>query len=320
MSNLITIIVPVYNVEKYLDRCIESIVNQTYRNLEIILVDDGSPDGAPAICDKWAEIDNRITVIHKQNAGVAAARNDALAIAKGDYIAFVDGDDYCFQKQYETLYRNLIDNDADISMCLYYESDVEIDTPPSVVESVLLQDSNECLKHICVGDYAYGVLWNKLYKYSVVKGIVMPHLKCSQDLPYNYYAFKNAKIIALSNEQLYFYRNRPDATTKSSFKAASFDAIKAREIILNNEINSFKLKPYAVKGYVNSNYAILSEIITNNAFMDKFSEIRDSILKYRKDILFSKHYVLYDKIKTIILYFSPKLYKRMTLNRKLKFH
>ena len=315
-SPLISVIVPVYNVEKYLDRCIESIVNQTYKNLEIILVDDGSPDNSPKICDKWAEIDNRIIVIHKQNAGVAAARNDALAIAKGEYIAFADGDDYCFQKQYETLYRNLIDNDADISMCLYYESDIEIDAPPLIEQSVIVHNSNECLKHVCVGDYAYGVLWNKLYKHDVVRGIIMPDLKCSQDLPYNYFAFKNANLIAICKEQLYFYRNRKTSTTKSKFKIGAFDAIKAREIILNGELNNRNLKPYAVKGYVKSNFAILSEIITNNAFTDKFSYVRDSILIYKNEILFTKHYVFYDKIKTIILYFSPKLYKRMTLKRK----
>ena len=126
MNQLIIIIVPVYKVEPYLDRCVQSIVNQTYANLEIILVDDGSPDNCPAMCDAWAEKDSRIRVIHKANEGVAIARNTALSQAKGTYIGFVDGDDYCFPDMYAHLLQNALQQDVDISMSSYYESDVEV--------------------------------------------------------------------------------------------------------------------------------------------------------------------------------------------------
>ena len=108
MKDLISVIVPVYNVESYLNRCIESLVRQTYKYLEIILVDDGSLDGCPHICDKWSERDNRIHVIHKTNGGLSSARNAGLKVAKGEYIAFLDSDDWIHTKFIEHLYLSLI--------------------------------------------------------------------------------------------------------------------------------------------------------------------------------------------------------------------
>ena len=312
---LISIIVPVYKVENYLDRCIESMVNQTYTNLEIILVDDGSPDNSGKICDKWAKADSRIKVIHKENEGVGIARNTALAAAKGEYIAFVDGDDYCFSRLYEILYSNLINENADISICSYYENDVETDDVPLTNHKPEIKQSADVMPNVCVGDYAFGVLWNKLYKKEVVEGLTMPPLKCSQDLPYNYYAFKRAKKVIICDEQLYFYRNRATSTTKSNFKAGAFDAIKAKEIILRNETDNPKLLPYAIKGYINSNFVVLSGMITNNMFMDRFEELRGNILNYKNDILSSNMYSKFEKIKVITLSLSPWIYKKIIANK-----
>lgn len=117
MSDLITVIIPVYKVEKHLPKCLESVINQTHGNLEIILVDDGSPDHCGKICDEYAERDKRIRVIHKKNEGVSAARNDGLAAATGAFIGFVDSDDYIQRDMYEVLYQSIIQNDADVSMC-----------------------------------------------------------------------------------------------------------------------------------------------------------------------------------------------------------
>ena len=119
MSELVSVIVPVFMVERYLDRCIQSIVNQTYSNLEIILIDDGSMDQCPQICDKWVEKDSRIIVIHKDNGGVSRARNTGMEKAKGSYIVFVDSDDYLEPLYIEYLYRALCDTGADISECRY---------------------------------------------------------------------------------------------------------------------------------------------------------------------------------------------------------
>ena len=116
--DLISVIVPVYKVEQYLDECIQSIVNQTYTNLEIILVDDGSPDNCPQICDEWAKKDSRIRVLHNKNNGVSAARNAGLTIAKGQYIGFVDSDDYIAADMYESLMVGIKQGNKKISCCL----------------------------------------------------------------------------------------------------------------------------------------------------------------------------------------------------------
>ena len=113
----ISIIVPVYKAEKYIENCIASIVNQTYKNLEIILVDDGSPDNCPEICDEWVKKDDRIVVIHKEKGGVSSARNAGLDVATGDYVGFVDSDDYIYEEMYERLLKSCIENNSDMSVC-----------------------------------------------------------------------------------------------------------------------------------------------------------------------------------------------------------
>ena len=148
MNPLISVIVPIYNVEKYLDKCIESIVNQTYKNLEIILVDDGSPDNCPAMCDAWAEKDSRIKVVHKENGGAGSARNAGLDVSSGEYIGFVDGDDYIDSDFYETLINKSRNGYYDIVTCGFktfescktglehkcYENEMEFDSQQLLCE------------------------------------------------------------------------------------------------------------------------------------------------------------------------------------------
>ena len=122
MKSLVSVIVPIYKVEKYLNKCVDSIINQSYKNLEIILVDDGSPDKCGEICDKYAEKDSRVKVIHKENGGLSDARNAGIDIAKGDYLLFVDSDDWITSNICEVLIKNANDNLSDIIACNQYES------------------------------------------------------------------------------------------------------------------------------------------------------------------------------------------------------
>lgn len=122
MDKLLSIIVPVYKAEKHLDRCVESILSQTYGNIELVLVDDGSPDACPAMCDSWAKRDWRVRVIHKKNNGASSARNAGLDMASGEYIGFVDADDFVEPDMYETLMKNALENNADRSGCGYFDS------------------------------------------------------------------------------------------------------------------------------------------------------------------------------------------------------
>ena len=204
-SDLISVIVPIYKTEKYLDKCIKSIVDQTYRNLEIILVDDGSPDQCGAICDTWAEKDARIKVIHKPNGGLSDARNAGLDIAVGEYVAFVDSDDYIDPVMYEELYRTIKEYNADLCVCGYCrmnESDGTIVEHESIYKEGLIS-KGDALKHMC----CYGtfmIVWNKLFGKEILHDLRFPFGKYAEDafiLPAVY--DRCSRIASLSKEYYY---------------------------------------------------------------------------------------------------------------------
>ena len=170
---LISVIVPVYKVEAYLDKCVSSVAEQTYNNLEIILVDDGSPDNSPAMCDAWAEKDNRIRVIHQKNAGSGASRNAALDIAQGEFIAFVDSDDYIAPDMYAHLF-SLLEQGADIAECGY----INVTDDAAVFQergfNAQKYTAEEAM-HLHIQDTAFRqLIWNKLYRREVIGGIHFP--------------------------------------------------------------------------------------------------------------------------------------------------
>lgn len=299
---LISIIIPVYNVEKYLDKCVESVVNQTYRNLEIILVDDGSPDNCPKMCDEWAANDSRIKVIHLENTGVANARNTALRMAAGDYVGFVDGDDYVEPDMYQQLVELAMKYNSDITFCSYQINDE--DRGEAGCSEI---PKDEVMKNVLMGEYEYGVLWNKLYKSSVVKDLEMPPLKCSEDLPYNYFAMKNADKFVKTELKLYHYYQNEASTMHSSFSRSKYDAVKARKIMINDVTSAFK--PYAVYDLVLSLYVFLNLSLITNQCDDMLGDVRKEILDYKKDIMKSDLFTKKDKFKTFFLSLSLFVYK-----------
>lgn len=304
MNNpLISIVIPVYKTEKFLNKCVESVVNQTYKNLEIILVDDGSTDNCPKMCDFWAEKDGRIKVIHKENGGAFSAKNVGIDAAVGDYIGFVDSDDYIELDMYEILLSIAQKYNADITMCKYQINDEDIG-----VDSCFEISKDEVMKNVLIGGYEYGILCNKLYRRDVVKNLKMPPLKCSEDLPYNYFAMTNSKRFAKTELKLYHYYQNDNSIVHSKFGKDSLDAVKAREIMLN-DVNE-DLKRFAVKGVVISDFVALSRLISSQQCIDKYDELRNNILKYKKEILTSSLYSVKDKIKTVILLISPRIYNK----------
>ena len=171
MNTMISIIIPVYKVEKYLDKCIKSIVSQTYSNLEIILVDDGSPDKSGLICDKWATLDSRIRVVHQKNAGAGAARNVALKLAQGEFISFVDSDDYLSVNMFKNL-LSYFEEDIDIVECEFIsveEDDVLFIDEKSVQARVF--SSEEAMREHIADHYFRQLIWNKLYRRSCIKNV-----------------------------------------------------------------------------------------------------------------------------------------------------
>lgn len=315
-KDLISVIVPVYKVEKYLDKCVQSIVDQTYENLEIIIIDDSSPDNCPAMCDAWAEKDSRVQAFHIENKGVANSRNFALSKAAGDYIAFADGDDFLEPNMLEILYRNLLVTNADIAVCGYFrqdESGMQIpDSEKSASPRLEAITAEEALRQTALGEYKFGVLWNKLYKKSVLGGIQMPPLVCSEDLVFNYRAFKNAKRVCVSSQKLYHYVLRSGSTTSAEFSIGAFDAVSAKQIVLNGESGT-NIEPYAVIGLAKSCFAVLGGIVRSGKCLDKYDEIRKLLLSYKKQILKSPHCPVRDKAKLCALALSKSLYNKLVL-------
>lgn len=224
-----------FNVGKYLSQCIESLQNQTYGNIEVILVDDGSPDDSGKIADQYAEKDSRIKVIHKQNAGVSAARNTGLVAATGDYICFSDGDDYVMPNYVELLLKLCVDNDAEISYTvdMYTTFHKELVAHPKTIV-ISAEDATEnilCYK-VPIGVYS------KMFKRSFLDEYNLRFLEdvyIGEGFNFNTACFQRANKIVKSTERIYFYRRDNDASAMTSFKLAKCKmALKAIDIIKNN--------------------------------------------------------------------------------------
>lgn len=232
---LISVIVPVYKVELYLDHCVESIVSQTYQNLEIVLVDDGSPDNCPALCDQWAEKDSRIRVIHKENGGLSDARNAANAVVNGAYVTYVDSDDWISKTYIETLYKAVQFENADIAVCNYKKTkkvfeekntknkyDIQVLSPTEAMKQMLYQkkfsNSANCM----------------LYKKEIVQNNLFPYGRLYEDLFTTYKMLFEARRVAYINRELYFYRTNLDSIMTQKFTPSMFDELNAVD-----EINVF---------------------------------------------------------------------------------
>ena len=304
----VTVIIPVYKAEKYIERCIESITAQTYGNLEIILIDDDSPDNCPQICDDWAKRDSRVKVLHIENKGAANARNQGLKIATGDYIGFVDSDDYIDNDMYDYLVSLLENNDADISVCSYQINDTDRGG-----ESVSVLDHPDALKRVVTGDYMYGVLWNKLYKRALIEDLEMPDLKYCEDLVFNYFVFKNAAKVAVGGLKPYHYFQNTGSSIHENFGVSNYDAITARRIILNDvehlEMDHKEIYNNALRSFILSCYVFISRSIRCNACWELAKKARREIVAFKQDILKRKSFSVKDKLKTIIICMDFNLYK-----------
>lgn len=229
MNPLISVIVPIYKVDKYLDRCIESILNQTYSNLEIILVDDGSPDNCPKMCDEYAVKDSRINVLHKKNGGLSDARNAGMAVAKGELISFIDSDDYISTDFFEVLYKAMITEKSDIVECsvvkFYEDNHFDVYSDDNKISSYLTVDA---LSALISEDPFHQHVWNKLYKTELIKDIPYAVGKLNEDEFWTYQAFGNAKKITKINKTMYYYFQRNGSIMGTGYNLRRLDALEGK--------------------------------------------------------------------------------------------
>lgn len=224
-NSLITIIVPIYKVEKYIHKCINSIINQTYTNLQIILVDDGSPDNCGEICDEYAKKDSRIEVIHKKNGGLSDARNVGIKNAKGKYIGFVDSDDYIKEDMYENLYNDIEENQADISICNFYNVIDGKNIIKNANDGIKEYNKIEILREILLDNKIQSYAWNKLYKRELFDNIEYPLGKKYEDIGTTFYILEKCNKIIVNGEPEYYYLNREDSIVNNNTEQTVMDYV-----------------------------------------------------------------------------------------------
>ena len=228
-DGLISVIVPIYKVEEYLDRCVESLVNQTYKNLEIILVDDGSPDGCPHKCEDWARKDSRIKVIHKENGGLSDARNAGMNIATGEFISFIDSDDYIASDFIATLLAAMEKENSDIVECSvvkFYE-DGKFEKYSDNL-AVTTSQTESALSGLIAENPFHQHVWNKLYKVDCLKGILFPVGKLNEDEFWTYQVFGRAKKVSKINKTMYYYFQRSDSIMGENYSIRRLDALEGK--------------------------------------------------------------------------------------------
>lgn len=281
MQELISVIVPIYKVEKYLDACIESIVNQTYGNLEIILVDDGSPDNCPAMCDAWAEKDSRIKVIHKKNGGQGEARNFALDIASGRYIGFVDSDDKISPAMYEKLLELLSENDADAVQCAmlnFSDPDQTVFPVLTVEPKCEILDREKAVRYL-LADRITSTCPNTLLRKELAEKVRFDTGIINEDVMWIYRVLKYSRKTVITDEQLYYYLQRDGSTMNSKYSSKRFDALDATLLKADSIKDDFpSLYPLALRNYVGScmyHYQMLCRLPKN----DEYKSFKEKIHK-----------------------------------------
>jgi exopolysaccharide biosynthesis predicted pyruvyltransferase EpsI len=246
MNELVTVIVPVYKVEKYLEKCLDSILGQSYRNLEIILVDDGSLDNCGQICDDYALKDPRIVVIHKANGGLSSARNAALDITKGDWILCVDSDDYIHPRMVEKMLSSTKAYSVDIVICSHYiEKENKLSITDRIIDDVVVMDRMQALDRLVEDKEIKSYAWGKLYRADLFSGVRYPEGRNYEDIATTYYLFDRAQKIIKIPEYLYFYLVRDDSISYNNSAGSWHKGCHASCLGQEERAEYFKKKGYA---------------------------------------------------------------------------
>lgn len=248
MKDLISVIVPVYNSDKYLEECVSSIINQTYSNLEIILVNDGSKDNSGKICDEYTRKDKRIRVIHQENSGVSVARNNALSIMNGDYFSFVDSDDVIDKNYFFELYQALTSTNSDICICKtkdFTNSEILKSENKGVSKTVNLQTCKEEKITDIINNYYGSGAATKLYK-NIYKNYHFENIKIGEDLLFNIDYMMKCTNVCILDYDGYFYRRSNDSVTKKIQKSLFYDL---NELIKKRNFKEGIYKVYCFRLY-----------------------------------------------------------------------
>lgn len=306
-QDLISIIVPVYNIEKYIVECIESIRNQSYRKLEIILIDDGSTDDSGKICDEYLQKDDRIKVVHQENQGVSVARNQGIAMCNGTYVFFIDGDDYVGKDYIKILYEKIMSQkyDVAISNAIIVQNNEEKQFNDLKQEIELT--NQEVIKKLLSGRDFQTVCWGKMYKTEIVKKIKFnTKMKIAEDLDFLLKVFENCDKIILIPNYSYYYRIRNNSAVRT-MSTKTFEEFKYCEGLIEQYKNT-ELEKYAIKHYVNVN---MSYAFHYDLTDEEIARIKCNISKYKAFYSLFSDASRNEKIKYKLLRHCYKLAKKV---------
>jgi glycosyltransferase involved in cell wall biosynthesis len=307
---LISVIIPVYNAEKYLARCVESVLGQTHREIELILVDDGSRDGSGAICDEFAARDARVRVIHKRNAGVSAARNDALSVARGEFIAFCDNDDFYAPAMLERLLRMCVENDCDIAQCGILKGTAE-SIPTPAPQPVEVLTGHEMLENFYTRASIY--VWDKLYRREVWNDVRFPvGSYTDEDQLVAHHLLGAARRIASTPEVLYYHYIHPESVMNRGFDVrwatgAMDDRLDfaRRESLPHLYAATMVRRLYKERYLLAMNRQYNREELSRRAFKTEHTAL---LRRYYREAMATAGVSLKDKIFMTACRFTPTLY------------
>ena len=318
MDEKISVIVPVYNVEQYLERCVDSIINQTYKNLEIILVNDGSTDNSGQLCDELAKKDDRIRVVHKKNGGLSDARNVGIDEAEAELVGFIDSDDYIDEDMYEVLINNLKAANADLSMCGHY--DVYNNVPESQVSDKKTWElsTQEAIKMVMEAKILSVTAVNKLYKKSLFSELKFEIGKIAEDAFIMIKLLDKCNKIVATNEKKYYYVHRENSITTQKFSLKFLNVIEAYE--QNKEIIIKKYPELKEVAQMRMNWAyfyVLDRLLLDKEYNDK--KLENKLISYLKDhskgILTDSLFTKGRKIGFVALLLNRNLYRKIIEKR-----
>lgn len=319
MMPLISIIVPIYNVEDFLDECIESLINQTYKNIEIILINDGSTDNSAEICNFHAKTDKRIIVIHQKNAGVSNARNKGLVVAKGEYIGFVDSDDWLDHEMYEVMINSLLENKAQLCISTKYYIDNKIMSNANIKSETL--NSIESIKKLLLSNFTTS-LCSCLYNRNSIDGIYLNEsIHFWEDFEYQFRVLCNIQTVATCNKSFYNYRQREGSANHQQINEKIISCLKISPLIEKYISNNLpELNEYAKEINIKFIITIIYVMSYSVNFDRKYYKLAKEISRANLRIAtVSKNTSFKNKILIILNALNPMLfYFFFRLARKIK--
>lgn len=312
---LLSIIVPVFNVEQYLSQCIESILSQHYDHFELLLIDDGSTDSSGDICESYAQQDKRIKVFHKKNEGLAATRNYGIEKARGEYLGFVDSDDWIYEDMFSNMMDVAIKQNASIVCCnfdLQFENNV-VERGSTGVEEYA---ADEAIVNLFYPQYYQFFAPNKIFLKEIFSDIRFPEGKHFEDIPTIYNAFLKCNSVFFVKKSGYVYRQRQESITNNSFNAKTIELVEAAEYVLNDSVEKYPSKrDELVVGYMRYYISFLDKAIVGKSHeLKKFEDTICRIVKQNVSIIINNKKLSYPrKIQFLVCGLFPRLYEKLAV-------